>query len=466
MRYISLFSGAGISDVGFDNAGWECLAQVEIDKQANDVRKRHFPNVAHYEDVRSFDATEFLGRVDAVVGGFPCQDYSVAGQRGGLAGDRGALWWEFHRIIREARPALVVGENVPGLLSSGGGRDFGAIVESLVELGYRVAWRVLDLRYFGVPQRRRRVFIVASLGNGRCAEILFEPESLQRHPAESREAGQGDTQDVAGSLRSRGGGRDSTTDSGAVVAFIPELKATWWDGSDTAATLTKQNANGSQRMPDKKNLQAVVKLVTINMQGGKGLCHIDHGVSPTIGSDSNVHAVAEPIAFAQNQLGEVREGESVNTLNQNSNASGRNTPMIVEPIGFPTQGINSESECVLPMLRPCNQAGVAEPVAFQQNLGSQGGGIEHGASTTLKASQGPPAIATAEPVAIRQGWRVRRLTPVECERLMGLPDGYTETGASGREIADGPRYRMLGNGWAVPQAEWIARQINDTEESA
>jgi len=126
-------------------------------------------------------------------------------------------------ILNLARPQFVVGENVPGLLSSGGGRDFGAIAESLVELGYRVAWRVLDLRYFGVPQRRRRVFIVASLGDGRCAEILFEPESLFGNPAEGREAGEEDSQDVAGSLRSRGGGRDSTTGNGGVVAYIPEV---------------------------------------------------------------------------------------------------------------------------------------------------------------------------------------------------------------------------------------------------
>jgi DNA (cytosine-5)-methyltransferase 1 len=434
VRYISLFSGAGISDVGFDRAGWECLAQVEIDKQANDVRRRHFPDVQHFEDIRSFDAKQFHGRVDAVVGGFPCQDYSVAGQRGGLVGDRGALWWEFHRVIREARPRIVVGENVPGLLSSGGGRDFGAIVESLVELGYRVAWRVLDLRYFGIPQRRRRVFIVASLGSGRCAEILFEPESLSRHPAESREKRESDTQDVAGSLGGGSGARGFNNSLDVCGAFIPEV-----------ANALRSRATNQADAPD--------------------------------------YATYIP---------EV-------------------APYIAEPVAFNMQSYAQDAGELSGTLGVGHGIGVAEPVAFCNTAGDTALGTSGDGGRTA-----PPITSRhGDPGCVALGWRVRRLTPVECERLMGLPDGYTELGVSPSEVldkilrvprdrfildinrkrrqlhgkdirvkretrkrlllaikrrksaerglltypvADGPRYKMLGNGWSVPQAEWIARR--------
>jgi DNA (cytosine-5)-methyltransferase 1 len=128
---------------------------------------------------------------DLWTGGFPCQDYSVAGKRGGLAGDRGALWWEMRRIIAELRPAWVVGETVPGLLSSNGGRDFLAIVASLVDLGYGVTWTVLDSQYFGVAQRRRRLFIVGHSGGVPRPEVLALSEGLFGHPAPSREKGEG-----------------------------------------------------------------------------------------------------------------------------------------------------------------------------------------------------------------------------------------------------------------------------------
>lgn len=191
MKVLSLFSGAGISDYGFRSAGAEIVAHVEIDKDASDVRKRHFTDCEDFTDVRTFDPIRFRG-VDAVAGGFPCQDYSVAGGRAGLDGDRGALWWEFHRIVRETRPAYVFGENVPGLLSSAKGRSFGTIIRSLVDLGYCVQWRVLDLQFFGVPQRRRRLLIVGSrVAGGAWPDSglgIFEPHCLQGDFEQGKEA--------------------------------------------------------------------------------------------------------------------------------------------------------------------------------------------------------------------------------------------------------------------------------------
>lgn len=198
IRFGSLFAGIGGFDLAFERAGMQSVFQVEIDKAARSVLDKHFPNTVRFEDVRTVGKHN-LPAVDLLCGGFPCQDLSVAGKRAGLAGERSGLWWEFARLIGELNPQWVVAENVPGLLSSNGGRDFAAVQQSLVERGYCVAWRVFDSQYFGLAQRRRRVFIVASLGNGRAAEVLFEREGLRWDTPPRGNAGKG----VAGSLKSR-----------------------------------------------------------------------------------------------------------------------------------------------------------------------------------------------------------------------------------------------------------------------
>ena len=174
MKYGSLFTGIGGFDLAFNNAGMEGKWQCEIDRNCKALLGRHF-GVKLYDDVRQIKASN-TETVDLIAGGFPCQDVSVAGKRAGLAGERSGLWFEFARIIEELKPGWVVIENVPDLLSSNSGRDFAVIVRWLAEFGYGVAWRILDAQFFGVPQRRRRVFIVGHLGDGRATEVLFERE--------------------------------------------------------------------------------------------------------------------------------------------------------------------------------------------------------------------------------------------------------------------------------------------------
>ena len=229
MRVGSLFSGVGGLDLGLERAGHSIVWQVEFDKQARSVLRRHWPGVPIYEDVKDVgrttkpDTTErptgpdcvirkagsniggvfgghgdaadgrprtTLAPVDLICGGFPCQDLSVAGGRKGLAGARSGLWWEFHRIIGELSPTWVLIENVPGLLSSNEGRDMGVIVHGLEELGYGWSYRILDSQYFGVPQRRRRVFIVGHSGGVCGPEILLECESVYGDIEEVGEAGE------------------------------------------------------------------------------------------------------------------------------------------------------------------------------------------------------------------------------------------------------------------------------------
>lgn len=255
----SLFSGVGGFDLGFEQAGMETAWQVEIDRHCNAVCARHYPHVLRRGDVRDAGKRN-LPPVDLVCGGFPCQDLSVAGKRAGLAGKRSGLWFEFYRVVRELEPEWVVIENVAGLLSSHGGADFAAILRGLVECGYGVCWRVFDSQGFGVPQRRRRVFVVGHLGDGRAAEVLFEREGSSWN----FEAGQKPGAKIAGALTvgaHPGGfnGRDVEQENHLVIAhaltsslgggfrYDPNgedyIVFNWQSGGDVRLGISDQNAS-------------------------------------------------------------------------------------------------------------------------------------------------------------------------------------------------------------------------------
>ena len=189
---VSLFAGVGGFDLAMQRSGIKTVATVEIDKNARGVLERRFPDATHFTDVTKVTGDElraagFIPSRGIITGGFPCQDLSVAGKRAGLAGKRSGLYWEIIRLVDELSPQYLVLENVPGLLSSNGGRDFGTVLGALVERRYGVAYRILDAQNFGVAQRRRRVFIVASLGDngGTPSEILALSEGLSGDSATS-----------------------------------------------------------------------------------------------------------------------------------------------------------------------------------------------------------------------------------------------------------------------------------------
>lgn len=184
----SFFSGIGGFDLGFQNAGFKVTYQCENNNFCNTVLKKHWPEIKRETDIRKVSDATGIPVSDVWVGGFPCQDVSLArmGPRAGLKGKQSGLFHEFHRLLEQGRPRVFLIENVPGLLSSHGGRDFHLIVRALAELGYGVGWRVLNSKDFGVPQSRQRVFIVGSYGEGRGpAEILFEPECREGDSSES-----------------------------------------------------------------------------------------------------------------------------------------------------------------------------------------------------------------------------------------------------------------------------------------
>ncbi len=229
MNAVSLFSGVGGFDLALERQGVPVVASVEIDKKARSVLARRFPNAKLFNNVTEVSGGQlrdagFVPDDGILTGGFPCQDLSVAGRRAGLAGGRSGLFWEVVRLAAELQPRWLILENVPGLLSSNGGRDMGIVLGALGELGYGFAYRVLDAQYLGVAQRRRRVFIVGCLGDdGRApGEVLALREGVRGYPAPKREAGAVVTTALT---RSIGAGGPDDNDAQGNLLVAPTLRA-------------------------------------------------------------------------------------------------------------------------------------------------------------------------------------------------------------------------------------------------
>jgi DNA-cytosine methyltransferase len=224
MRHASFFSGVGGLDLGFERAGIETVSVSEIDPYASMVLSERFPDAPNLGDITEIDAND-IPEADIWSGGFPCQDLSVAGKRAGFEGKRSSLAFTYLDLVERRRPRWLVLENVPGLFSSNQGRDFLRLLGEMDDLGYSIAWRTLDARYFGVPQRRRRVFIVACLEPNRAEQVLFECEGGCGHLAPSKQKGEGaasstsDSSGIASALTRRfSKGVNSTIDEPLIIS--------------------------------------------------------------------------------------------------------------------------------------------------------------------------------------------------------------------------------------------------------
>ena len=201
---VSLFAGVGGFDLAMQRKGVKVVASVEIDSKCNEVLAKHFPETTQFTDVTTVKGEDLINagfnpRTGIITGGFPCQDLSVAGKRAGLAGERSGLFWEIARLVEETQTEYFLIENVPGLLTSNKGRDFGVVIGTMADIGYSIGWRVLDAQHFGVPQRRRRVFIVGrrTTDGTSIAEVLFKSDSLQGDTTQSRETGEDSARSTA-----------------------------------------------------------------------------------------------------------------------------------------------------------------------------------------------------------------------------------------------------------------------------
>jgi len=242
MRFLSVCSGIEAASLAWAPLGWSAVAFSEIDAFPRAVLKHHYPNVPLHGDFTTIEAGDY-DAVDLIVGGTPCQSFSVAGLRKGLADERGNLTLEFIRLAQRLRPRWIVWENVPGVLSQDGGRAFGAFLGGLAECGYGFAYRVLDAQYFGVPQRRRRVFVVGYFGDWRrAAAVLFERHSLQGHPPPSREKGEEFASFTPGSIGGYKEGLGTIRSSGGDIGGGSEMLIT-----STGNTSHCLNAGGMRR---------------------------------------------------------------------------------------------------------------------------------------------------------------------------------------------------------------------------
>lgn len=408
MRYYSVFSGIEAASVAWGPLGWEPLIFSEIEEFPSAVLKTRFPHVPNLGDITKInwkEAVRDFGRPDIVVGGSPCQSFSVAGGRTGLEGASG-LMWEYVRCVREVKPDWLLWENVPGALSSSHGEDFRCLLEALDALGYGLAWRVLDAQFFGVAQRRERVFVVGRLGDptGPC-EVLFEPESLRWDTPSSREkrqelaAGAGGSAEAAGFRWHQG--------AGAGALGIEDEQSPTLDTVKPPAVLQlKGNA-----------------LARDTAQNGRTWCDPDENGAYTLNS-TDVDGV---ICMAGQQPNSMVSNEVCGTLTAHEARGGVNR--MRDAIAF-----------------SANQRG---EVRLQGGDGDVCGAVP--ASQSGKQVQG-----------VTDGYAVRRLTPRECERLQGFQDDWTKVPYRGKpadECPDTPRYKAIGNSMAVPVMRWIGKRI-------
>jgi len=244
MKFLSVCSGIEAASVAWHDLGFECVGVSEIEKFTNEVLKYHYPSVPNLGDMTNFKEWNDDLAPDLLVGGTPCQSFSVAGLRKGMDDPRGNLALTYVAIAEKYKPRWFIWENVPGVLSSNSGKDFASFLTAMAEIGYGIAYRVLDAQFFGVPQRRRRVFVVGYLGDWRPATaVLFEPTSVFGHTPKGRKKGKETAASTETSPRTNGEGLVNTQ---------------FWNGSQTAESLTA--TSNDQRMPDKGRMQMVVEL--------------------------------------------------------------------------------------------------------------------------------------------------------------------------------------------------------------
>lgn len=400
----SLFDGLGGWQIAAVKAGIQPVWSSEIEPFPIKVTDKHFPKTKQLGDITLIDGAK-IEPVDIITFGSPCQDLSVAGKREGLDGERSGLFRRAVDIVRQMRnatdgkyPRFIVWENVPGAFSSNKGADFRTVLEEITETEIpiptsgrwatagmvrsnkcEVAWRVLDAQYWGVPQRRKRIFLVADFGGQCAAEILFKPESVSGYPAAGRSKRESPTGNAQNS-------------PGATVTAIDHAITT---GGNCTAQGPCVKENGPMWTLKASGAHAVCA-ICLNDQGGQSI-NVDYNVSPTLRSESH-----------------------------------------------------GDHPCV-----------VSDPVYSM-------GHDERSASFTPNKTDPLTASYYKQPVIANVGYKVRRLTPTECERLQGLPDGYTLI--DDKKCSDSARYKALGNGMAQPCPDFVMEGIaevllNDRDNS-
>jgi DNA (cytosine-5)-methyltransferase 1 len=476
MKYGSVCSGVEAATVAWHPLGWKPQWFSEIENFPSAVLKHHYPDVPNYGDMTKYKEWPNDQSIDLLVGGTPCQSFSVAGLRKGLDDPRGNLMLTYLAIAARYSPRWVVWENVPGVLSSNRGRDFGTFLGALGKLGYGFAYRVLDAQYFGVAQRRRRVFVVGYLGDWRrAAAVLFERESLSGHPAPSRETREEVAPTVTqGAPFSRTGNERVETEAlvaQCLTSGYPRLNPNVETlpivfGAQNSASQGDSVSKDVTPTLDKSKTPAVFYSLaenTIDRQphnGGNGI-----GCTKELMYTLNtvgVHAVAS--YSLRDQATPHASKEVAGTLAARD-FKGVQAVTIIDRAAY-NQGKNAQYEPRIEEAEttPTIVARGPHAVAFQQNTRDEVRYINGDGNITGALAANSGAKQTNY---VHQEMKVRRLTPRECERLQGFPDDYTQIPYRNKDAADcpdGPRYKAMGNSMAVPVMRWIGERIKMIED--
>ena len=559
MRYLSVCSGMEAASVAWHPLGWQPVGFSEIEPFPCAILKHRFPNVPNYGSLTEYQSWPLEpGSIDLLVGGTPCQSFSVAGLRKGLEDPRGNLALVFLGLADKLKPRWIVWENVPGVLSSNSGRDFGSFLGALVELGYGFAYRVLDAQYFGVPQRRRRVFVVACLGDWHAAaEVLLESDCVRRDPKKGRAKGQSVAAGVEGGVGAdlpiwRAGDQANaehmidhagaiSCNKGSHGGFIAkpltyDMKqhhnpqaVSHWEGGDIHPTLNQAHNIGSpgysnQELFSQKGAGLVP--TAIPYRKSKRACSTTDNETWVPADDSNTlnnfdlgdtrtkHAVINNVAPTVTSSGppysrtgnERVEAEALavtfqpGNLRRDAGADPSTTTTTIHKASAGDQMPHIEETEVMDSLVargphavgqpiPINTMAALRPEGSNQNRQTFGIGQAGDPQFTISASH-CHAVAfdgynqtlsnTSQTIRadksdgdhvgmVLQPMAVRRLTPVECERLQGFPDNWSRISWKGKpeeDCPDGPRYKACGNSMAVPCMFWIGNRIAEYEAKA
>ena len=405
MKYLSVCSGIEAATMAWHDLGWKPAGFSEIEPFPSAVLAHHYPDVTNFGDMTKYKEWNLNEKIDLLVGGTPCQSFSVAGLRKGMDDPRGNLALVYCGMLDHFRPNWFVWENVPGVLSSSGGRDFGSFLGAVAQLGYGFSYRVLDAQYCGVAQRRRRVFVVGYLGDWRpAAAVLFERGSLRRDLAPSAPQGK--------------------EPSAYFESSLAQYKQ-----ADIGGTL---KASGG-------------------VLGGGSETFLTRKVYETHPADSRVKEM----------------GETCQTVTSRWGTGGGNVPLVQEAYSLREDaGANTFSATPLKVtpalqaLRPSVQSHHAQTF-IAQNI------VAPTLTAANNPSRSPQSTEITNQVAAvyEASMAVRRLTPIECERLQGFPDGFTNVPWRKKDTSpEGLRYKALGNSMAVPVMQWIGDGIDLVNE--
>lgn len=484
MNYLSVCSGVEAATVAWHGLGWKPLGFSEIEKFPSEVLQHHYPQVSNFGDMTNYKEWKINEPVGLLVGGTPCQSFSVAGLRKGLEDPRGNLALTYVGILDRFKPKWFIWENVPGVLSSNGGRDFGSFLGAVAECGYGFAYRVLDAQYFGVPQRRRRVFVVGCLGDWEsAAKVLFESDCLRGDNPPSREKRErvtsylergvayggtdGECSDTVTSKWHKGSGGPSGDECGLFVAHkvyeTHPADSRVKDMGDVCQTVTSRWGTGGGNVPLVQSVgftqcdaardvgMDVSPTLRSGGNGGYPNHSVAYGFEPGIAKrEGNPNRFTEELSpTLRAQMGD-NQASVAYSLREDAKANNFSaTPLHVTP--------------ALQALRPSVQSHHAQTFIVDKTI-AQSFNVNARPDEMKLETEVSGTLTSSQNAGLFQNMAVRRLTPVECERLQGFPDNYTNIPWNKKEESpDSQRYKAMGNSMAVPVMRWIGQRIDKVE---